>query len=164
MKSFFSSRRCQVTGLNGVTFLDRTRMVADPPGSPPQAPAYQVVQGCIFSWKIIPLEKNFFPSSSVNIFEEINRGNKYFFFVGNKYLCNKYKKGFWKINGFSWKKTSNLLVEVEFFFIFLRRSSLWNGSGGGVTVFLPATRYKLNSWQYILFSYFEELFLRNVVR
>jgi len=49
MKSFFSSRRCQVTGLNGVTFLDRTRMVADPPGSPPQAPAYQVVQGCIFS-------------------------------------------------------------------------------------------------------------------
>ena len=79
MKSFFSSRRCQVTGLNGVTFLDRTRMVADPPGSPPQAPAYQVVQGCIFSWKIIPLEKNFFPSSSVNIFEEINRGNKYFF-------------------------------------------------------------------------------------
>ena len=36
-------RRCQVTGLNGVTFLDRTRMVTEgPPGTPPQAPAYQV--------------------------------------------------------------------------------------------------------------------------
>jgi glucose-6-phosphate 1-epimerase len=34
-------RRCQVTGLNGVTFLDRTRMTEGPPGSPPHVPAYQ---------------------------------------------------------------------------------------------------------------------------
>ena len=36
-------RRCQVTGLNGVTFLDRTRQGQEgPPGSPPpQPPAYQ---------------------------------------------------------------------------------------------------------------------------
>merc|ERR1711892_378499 len=36
-------RRCQVTGLNGVTFLDRTRQGPEgPPGSPPpQPPAYQ---------------------------------------------------------------------------------------------------------------------------
>ena len=89
IKSFFSSRRCQVTGLNGVTFLDRTRMVADPPGSPPQAPAYQVVQGCIFSWKIILLENNCFsPIVRLNFW----RGNKYFV-VWNKYLCNKYEKG-----------------------------------------------------------------------
>ena len=89
IKSFFSSRRCQVTGLNGVTFLDRTRMVADPPGSPPQAPAYQVVQGCIFSWKIILLENNWFsPIVRLNFW----RGNKYFV-VWNKYLCNKYEKG-----------------------------------------------------------------------
>ena len=31
-----------MTGLNGVTFLDRTRITTDgPPGTPPQAPAYQ---------------------------------------------------------------------------------------------------------------------------
>ena len=36
-------RRCQVTGLNGITFLDRTRTGPEgPPGSPPpQPPAYQ---------------------------------------------------------------------------------------------------------------------------
>ena len=36
-------RRCQVTGLNGCTFLDRTRAGPEgPPGSPPpQPPAYQ---------------------------------------------------------------------------------------------------------------------------
>ena len=95
IKSFFSSRRCQVTGLNGVTFLDRTRMVADPPGSPPQAPAYQVVQGCIFSWKIILFENNCFSPIVRLTFLKSSIEETNIFFVGNKYLCNKYEKG-WK--------------------------------------------------------------------